>query len=123
MPKITRKQTGPSAKDIRGYQPLVPQETGLVSGYKDVQLVMCKVCGRIRHEKRWTNADPVKEIEVRIEKGLIPGLGVTIDKAHVDIDPAEIETKKAKPSKVLSETVLVLDGTSKDFTVTVVVLE
>ena len=104
MPKITRKQTGPSAKDIRGYQPLVPQETGLVSGYKDVQLVMCKVCGRIRHEKRWTNADPVKEIEVRIEKGLIPGLGVTIDKAHVDIDPAEIETKKGVALATVSGT-------------------
>ncbi len=102
--RIIRKQTGPSAKDIRGYQPLVPQETGLVSGYKDVQLVMCKVCGRIRHEKRWTNADPAKELEIRLEKCLIPAVGVVLDKVNVDVDPAQIETKKGVALATISGT-------------------
>lgn len=83
-----------SAKEIRGYKPLVPQEKALVSSYKEFQLVMCRECSRILKEKRWTASDPVKEIEIRIAKDITPADGVEIKDVFVEVDPEEIEKRK-----------------------------
>ena len=83
-----------SAKATRGYQPLIPQETALISGYKPVQIVVCRACERVFKEKRWTKTEQTKELELRVQKNLIPSEGVSIDEVHVDVEPDQIEARK-----------------------------